>query len=131
LIDFNGLAFLGGSTDPQLLIELDVANESYDQFRRLAEFRNETIEDFFRDSGTQILEFNEETGRIRATGSDRLRVKVREANNALSKSFDNCKKTNDNAVRRLVSFAQSEFPGRKVPYPGQAPPRVETQTVPS
>src|SRR6266567_4902108 len=42
LIDFKGLSFLGKSSDPQLLIELDVANETYDQFRRLIEYRNET-----------------------------------------------------------------------------------------
>src|SRR5882724_3322083 len=48
MLDFKDLAFVAKSSDPQLLIELDVANESYDFFRRLLEARNAAIEEFLR-----------------------------------------------------------------------------------
>src|SRR5436190_18925410 len=34
-VDFAGLGFLGASSRPQLIIELDVANGSFEQFKRL------------------------------------------------------------------------------------------------
>jgi len=117
LIDFKDLSFLGRSSDPQLLIELDVANETYDQFRRLVGYRNETIEVFFRHPETEILQFNKETGLIGAKGSPRLTYNVREANAAVSNSLVRCTEVNQKAIKRLVLFAQTEFPGRKVPYP--------------
>src|SRR6059058_4550479 len=49
VVDFDGLGFLGASSRPQLIIELDVANASFEQFKRLSEFRNVAIEEVFRD----------------------------------------------------------------------------------
>src|SRR5205085_8658133 len=77
LVDFDELGFLGASKRPQLIIDLDVANKSFDQFRRLAELRNQTIEEFLSDPGTEVLDFDESTGRIRAKGSVRLMYKLR------------------------------------------------------
>jgi len=117
LIDFKGLAFLGKSSDPQLLIELDVANETYDQFRRLVEYRNETIEDFFRHPETEIVQFNKETGEIGAKGSPRLTFKLRQTNEALSKALVRSNEVNRKTIDRLLLFARTEFPGKKMPYP--------------
>jgi hypothetical protein len=39
-IDFSNLAFLGASEDPQLMLELDVAQESYLNAVNTAELRN-------------------------------------------------------------------------------------------
>jgi hypothetical protein len=124
MIGFENLAFLGRSSDPQLLIELDVANESYDHFRRLIEVRNAGIEDFFRDPGTEIRDFDRDSGRIRAVGSERLLFNLRQANKAVSKALDHAKEVNKTTARRLLLFARKEFPGRKVPYSreGQAKP---------
>ena len=127
MISFDDLAFLGRSSDPQLIIELDVANESYDHFRRLIEVRNVAIEDFFRDAGTEIREFDRETGRVRAVGSERLLFSMRQANEALSKALDHAKQINDATARRLLSFARSEFPGRRVPYPRADATTPDTQ----
>ena len=127
MISFDGLAFLGRSSDPQLIIELDVANESYDHFRKLIEVRNVSIEDFFRDPGTKIREFDRETGRVRAVGSERLLFSMRQANEALSKALDHAKQINDATARRLLLFAQSEFPGRRVPYPRADATTPDTQ----
>jgi hypothetical protein len=46
-IDFHDLAFVGKGRDPQLLIELDVAQESYRYVTRLIELRNKMIDNFF------------------------------------------------------------------------------------
>ena len=54
MLDFKDLAFVAKSSDPQLLIELDVANETYDLFRRVLEFRNAAIEEFLRHPQTEI-----------------------------------------------------------------------------
>jgi hypothetical protein len=45
-IDFHDLAFVGKGRDPQLLIELDVAQESYRYVTRLIELRNKMIDNF-------------------------------------------------------------------------------------
>jgi hypothetical protein len=126
MIDFEDLAFFGRSSDPQLLIELDVANESYDHFRRLIEFRNMTIEDFFRHPETEIRQFDPNTGHIGAAGSQRLTFKLRQANEALSKALTHAKEVNGATARRLLLFARTEFPGRKVPYPRQDQPTPNT-----
>jgi hypothetical protein len=126
MIGFEELAFLGRSSDPQLLIELDVANESYDHFRRLIELRNASIEDFFRDPGTEIQELDRDTGRIRAGGSQRLLFNLRQANQAVSKALNHAKEVNETTARRLLLFARTEFPGRKVPYPRQDQAKSKT-----
>ncbi len=122
MIDFQDLAFLGRSSDPQLLIELDVANESYDHFRRLIEYRNTTIEEFFRHPETEIRQFDSNTGHIGAAGSQRLTFKIRQATEALSNSLAHAKKVNTDTAHRLLQFARTEFPGRKVPYPREDQP---------
>jgi hypothetical protein len=116
MISFDDLAFLGRSSDPQLIIELDVANESYDHFRRLIEARNKGIEEFFQDSGTEIREFDRETGQIRAMGSQRLMFNMRQANETLSKALHHAKQVNEATAQRLLSFARKEFPGQQIPY---------------
>jgi len=129
MLDFKDLAFVAKSSDPQLLIELDVANESYDLFRRLLEFRNAAIEEFLRHPETDIRKFDPNTGHIAAEGPQQLLFKMRQTNTAVSRSLANAKRVNETTVRRLLTFAQREFPGRQVLYAREnasstsAPPR--------
>jgi hypothetical protein len=69
MVDFKDLAFVARSSDPQLLIELDLANESYDFFRRLLESRNAAIQEFLRHPTTVIKEFDANTGKFTAEGA--------------------------------------------------------------
>jgi|ERR1041385_224339 hypothetical protein len=117
LVNFDELGFLGASKRPQLIIELDVANESFDQFRRLAELRNETIEEFFSDPGTEVLEFDESTGRIRAKGSLRLKYKLQQLSEGVSLAFTSAKARNAEAIDAVLKFGRKEFPRMSIPYP--------------
>ena len=123
-VDFDGLGFLGASSRPQLIIELDVANASFEQFKRLSEFRNVSIEEFFRDPGTVVHEFDEASGRIRASGSLRLKFKLRQANEGVSHAFKSAKERNQEAIAALLAFAKKEFPGMQTPFPSGTVPRV-------
>jgi hypothetical protein len=116
-VDFEGLGFLGASSRPQLIIELDVANGSFEQFKRLAEVRNDTIEEFFRHPETEVLEFNDATGHIRAVGPLRLKFKLRQANEGVSHAFNAAKERNQEAVAAVFAFARKQFPGMRTPRP--------------
>jgi len=114
MLDFKDLAFIAKSSDPQLLIELDVANESYDFFRILVESRNDAIEEFLRNPTIEIKSFDANTGKIAAEGPALLLFKMRETNRAVPKSLANAKRVNEATMQRLLSFGQREFPGRQV-----------------
>jgi hypothetical protein len=116
-VDFDGLGFLGASSRPQLITELDVANGSFEQFKRLTEFRNDTIEEFFRHPETKVLEFNDATGHIRAVGPLRLKFKLQQANKSVSHAFQSAKERNQEAVAAPLAFAQREFRGMHTHYP--------------
>jgi hypothetical protein len=114
MLDFENLAFVAKSSDPQLLIELDVANESYDFFRRLLESRNDTVEEFLRHPATRITKLDTNTGQFSAEGPQQLLFQVRQTNIAVSRSLANAKGVNETTRHRLLTFAQKEFPGRRV-----------------
>jgi hypothetical protein len=133
MLDFKDLAFVATSSDPQLLIELDVANESYDYIRRLLEFRNAAIEEFLRHPETEVKQFDANTGRITAGGPKHLLFKMRETNRAVPRTLANAKRVNETTMQRLLTFAQKEFPGRRVLFAHEnvssfapAPPVTET-----
>jgi hypothetical protein len=114
MLDFKDLAFVAKSSNPQLLIDLDVANESYDFFRRLAESRNAAIEEFLKHPETRVKQFDVNTGRIAAEGPQQLLFKMRQTNSAVLGSLANAKRVNETTMQRLLAFAQKEFPGRQV-----------------
>ena len=113
MLDFKDLAFVAKSSYPQLLIELDVANETYDFFRRLLQSRNATIEEFLRHPEAEIKKFDADTGHIEMEGPKQLLFKMRQTNRAVSKSLANAKRVNETTMQRLLTFAQKEFPGDK------------------
>lgn len=114
MLDFKDLAFVAKSSDPQLLIELDVANESYDFFRRLHDARNAAIEEFLRHPGTEIKRFDAKTGEVAAEGPQLLLFKIRQTNSGVARSLAKAKRVNDATLQRLLAFAHSNFPGRQV-----------------
>jgi hypothetical protein len=113
ILDFKDLAFIAKSSDPQLLLELDVANESYDFFRIILEARNAAIETFLRHPQTDFKAFDRNTGRFAAEGLEPLLFTVHEANREVAKSLASARRDNETAMQRLSSFAQKEFPKRR------------------
>jgi hypothetical protein len=127
MVDFKDLAFIAKSSDPQLLIELDVANERYDFFRRLLESRNAAIEEllrhpekdaaireFLRLRETEDETFDAQLEQMMAEGPQLLLFKLRETNSAVPERLAKAKSANEETMKRLLSFAQREFPGRQV-----------------
>jgi hypothetical protein len=118
MVDFRDLAFVARSSDPQLLIELDVANESYDFFRTILEARNAAIQEFLRHPGTRIINLDETTGAFTAewTGGEaqRLQFNARETNRAVPERLAKAKDANEETMQRLLTFAKKEFPKRQV-----------------
>ena len=129
MLDFKDLAFVAKSSDPQLLIELDVANESYDFFRRLLESRNAAIEEFLRHPEIDIKGFDANTGKIAAEGPQLVLFKMRETNRAVPRSLANAKRVNETTMRRLLTFAHKEFPGRRVLSAHEASSAAPSQPV--
>jgi hypothetical protein len=108
---------------------LDVANGSFEQFKRLAEFRNDTIEEFFRHPETKVLEFNDATGHIRAVGPLRLKFKLQQANKGVSHAFQSAKDRNQEAVAALLAFAQRQFRGMHTHYPSGTVEKSEKRST--
>jgi hypothetical protein len=65
-LDFSGLAFLGSSQNPQLIIDLDVADATYRMAVATAAQRNALLDDFLGHKETEILMFDEKTGGVKA-----------------------------------------------------------------
>jgi hypothetical protein len=124
MLDFKDLAFIAQSSDPQLLIELDVANERYDFFRSLLQSRNATIEAFLRHPGTVITQFDANTGKFQSGGPLHLIFNVGQTNREAAKSLASARRANETVMRRLWAFAQKEFPKRRALHaslPSDAP----------
>jgi hypothetical protein len=126
-VDFKDLVFIAKSSDPQLLIELDVANERYDFFRRILEARNAAIDELLRrpDKDVAIRKFlrpretEDETcdaqlEQMMVEGPQLLLFKLRETNTAVPRSLGRAKRANEETMQRLLTFAHKEFPWRQV-----------------
>jgi hypothetical protein len=130
MVDFKDLAFIAKSSDPQLLIELDVANERYDFFRRVLDSRNATIEEILRHPAKDLIirdflrpreaedtpaDANvEEVVQMMAEGPKLLLLRIRAMNRAVSERLAKAKDANEKTKDRLLSFGQKEFPGLQV-----------------
>ena len=113
-IDFRGLAFLGKSRDPQILLDLDVAQAGYRFFADLMNLRNKMIDSFFEHPRTEIKELDSSTGKVRAVGDQRLIDSLKQTNEAVKQSLLNAEATNATAVDELYHFARHEFPRRRL-----------------
>jgi len=114
LVDFRKLTFLAASSDPHLLLDLEVAQESFRFAVDLIEFRNKLLDKFFDDPRTEIKEFDSSTGQVRASGDLRIMTNMRQANEAAFKALCNAQKVNKHARDHFYAFAKKEFPKRKL-----------------
>ena len=64
-----------------------------------------------------VHEFDEASGRIRASGPLRLKFKLRQANEGVFHAFEAAKERNKEAVAALLTFAGKEFPGMQTHCP--------------
>ena len=71
-IDFSKLAFLGGSSDPQLILELDVAQEGYRNAVNTAQLRNKMLDEYLNHPGTRMETLDDTTDQVRAIGDARV-----------------------------------------------------------
>lgn len=133
MVDFKDLAFIAKSSDPQLLIDLDVANERYDFFRRIVESRNAAIEELLRhpEKDDAIKEFlnprktedeDAQLEQMMGKGPELLLFKLRETNRAVPGRLAKAKDANETTMKRLLAFAGKEFPKRQVLYAHQDTP---------
>jgi len=111
MLDFKDLAFIAKSSDPQLLIDLDVANERYDFFRRLLESRNATIQEFLRHPETKITNLDVTTGKFTGSGLQLLEFNVRQTNSAASRSLANAKARQQRGHAVLADVCTKGIPG--------------------
>jgi hypothetical protein len=79
-IDFSKLAFLGAASDPQLIVELDVAQEGYRQAVHAAELRNKMLDEYLNHPGTRLEALDDTTDNVRAIGDAWLAKNVRQIN---------------------------------------------------
>lgn len=117
-IDFSKLAFLGTGDDPQLIIELDVAQESFRMAVETTALRNKLLDNYFSHPETEIVSLDEETGIIRAKGNTLLARNLRQVNEAAFESFNRAEEINIKTFDRLYKFAVDRFPHeKKMPLP--------------
>lgn len=112
-IDFSGLAFLGSSHNPQLIIDLDVADASYRMAVDTAALRNTLLDDFFNHKETEIVTFDEETGAMRAKGNPIIMRNLRQANQISFGAMRRAQELNKETANKLVIFAKKAFPKEK------------------
>ncbi len=109
-IDFSGLAFLGSSHNPQLIIDLDVADASYRLAVDTAALRNKLLDDFFNHKETEIVTFDEETGAVQAKGNRIIMRNLRRINQASLDAMKRGQDLNKETANKLVIFAKKAFP---------------------
>ena len=112
-IDFSGLAFLGTSHNPQLIIDLDVADASYRMAVDTATMRNTLLDHFFNHKETEIVDFDKETGAVRAKGNPIIMRNLRQVNQATLHAMNRAQDLNKETANKLVAFAKKAFPKEK------------------
>jgi len=112
-IDFSGLGFLGSSNNPQLIIDLDVADASYRMAVDTAAQRNALLDGFFSHKETEIVMFDEETGAVRAKGNPIVMRNIRHVNAYCFHAMKRARDLNKETAEKLVSFAKTAFSSGK------------------
>jgi len=116
-IDFSKLAFIGAASDPQLILELDVAQESYRNAVNTVELRNKMLDEYLNHPETKLENLRENTDQVRAIGDARLAKNVRQVNEPAWLAIQNAEKKNQETFDRLYKFAISKFPReKKMPF---------------
>jgi hypothetical protein len=116
-IEFSKLAFLGAASDPQLILELDVAQEGYRTAVSTAALRNKMLDEYLNHPKTRLETFDDTTDQVRAIGDARLAKNVRQINELAWVAIQKAEKQNHETFNRLYKFAMSRFPSeKKMPF---------------
>jgi hypothetical protein len=130
-IDFSKLAFLGAASDPQLILELDVAQELYRNAINTAELRNKMLDEYLKHPGTRLENLDETGDKLRALGDPHLAKNVRQINELAWLAIQKAEKKNHETFNRLYKFARKQFPRqKKMPFAIPKTP-VNTPTPPA
>ena len=112
-LDFAGLGFLGESDEVQLIIDLDVADASYRMAVDTAALRNRLLDDFFKHPETEIVDFDEASGAVRARGNRIVLRNLRQSNEATFTAMNRALARNAETSQKLAAFAIRNFPAKK------------------
>ncbi len=112
-IDFSRLAFLGAASDPQLIVELDVAQEIYRNAINTAELRNKMRDEYLKHPGTRLETLDEAGDQVRAVGDPHLAKNVRQINQLAWLAIQKAEKKNHETFNRLYKFAMKKFSREK------------------
>jgi hypothetical protein len=116
-IDFSKLAFLGAGSDPQLILELDVAQENYRNAIRSAELRNKMLDEYLNHAGTKVRYLDQTGNEIEVTGEPRLANNIRQINELAWLAIQRAETKNHETFDRLYNFAKKRFPReKKMPF---------------
>jgi len=112
-INFSTLAFLGAASDPQLILELDVAQEIYRNAINTAELRNKMLDEDLNHPRTRLESLDETGDKLRAVGDPHLAKNVRQINELAWLAIQKAEKKNHETFNRLYKFARKQFPRQK------------------
>jgi hypothetical protein len=76
--------------------------------------KDAAIREFLRPQETEDETFDAQLEQMMSEGPQLLLFKLRETNSAVPERLAKAKRANDETMRRLLTFAQKEFPGRQV-----------------
>jgi hypothetical protein len=127
-IDLSGLAFLGSSHNPQLIVDLDVADASYRMAVDTAALRNTLLDDFFNHKETEVVTFDEETGAVRAKGNPIIMRNLRQANQISFDAMKRAQELNTETSNKLAIFAKKVFP-KEQKFPFIPPAKLKPDAV--
>lgn len=113
-VDFHKLTFLASSSAPYLLLDIEVAQESFRFAVDMIDLRNKLLDKFFDDPRTEIKEFSSSTGQIRASGDPRLTMNLRMANEGAFKAILHAQKSNKHTRDCFYAFAKKKYPKKKL-----------------
>jgi len=112
-LDFSGLSFLGSSQNPQLIIDLDVADATYRMAVATAAQRNALLDDFLGHKETEILMFDEKTGGVKAMGNKIMMRNLREVSAYCLHAMKRARDVNMETANKLLEFANTAFSKEK------------------
>jgi len=112
-VDLKDISFLGEGPDPQLLLDIHVAEQSYRNTINCINSRNALLKDLFSRSDTIVSKLDRVSGEMTFKGDLRLIHSVESSNQLV---FDWGKKANSrlaDVIDRMARYIQMQFPRRK------------------
>ena len=112
-VAFDDLTFLLETKDPNILLEIHLAEQSYRGCAEALQLRNRELEKFYQNPriSHQIRDF--ETGAGLAAASQKDLIFLRQATDGLYVSVDRTLRRLASAVEKLEKVIKAMFPGRQ------------------